>query len=414
MNNSATNIGSGESGSERKSPRLRESKLNENLRDRSNSLRSKFAKSASLKSGISESVRSLKDRQPKEIKKFRNICGRLVNDERVQAFIVFLIVANAIMMGVATFDFVTEDPEVLEIFEKIDMAFLYIFTIELALQFIYHLWHLFTNGWLLFDFIIIMMSWIFSDVQIIRAFRIFRALRLITRIEVMKNLVSALLSVVPKMLSIAALLLLVFYIFAVMFTSLFKKLNDEPDIIEYDYFGSIWDSLFTCFQFMTLDDWNPIAREVFVEYSWAWVPFIAFIVISGFIVVNLVIAVLCDAVSALHGDPDNGDGGEFLDEVWEEEDHIADMTGMDSGSVEGDGGSLSKKDHSRRPSLDSDDPIKSTVFLINNDRMVIKRKVDVMESQIEELTRLQNQTKNVLQFLTVHVKEAKERQARNS
>jgi hypothetical protein len=42
---------------------------------------------------------------------------------------------------------------------------------------------------LVFDLVIIVTSWTFSQVQIIRAFRIFRALRLITRVKVMKNLV---------------------------------------------------------------------------------------------------------------------------------------------------------------------------------------------------------------------------------
>ena len=75
------------------------------------------------------------------------------------------------------------------IFELVDKVFLIIFTVELGLQFIYHGWRLLLDGWLVFDLVIILTSWSFASVQIIRAFRIFRALRLITRIEVMKNLV---------------------------------------------------------------------------------------------------------------------------------------------------------------------------------------------------------------------------------
>jgi len=358
-------------------------------------------------------------RQPRTVRKFRNVCGRVVNDERVQVFIIFLIIVNAVMMGAATFDFVTDDPEVSDVFEAVDMVFLVIFTIELALQFIYHLWRLFIDGWLLFDFIIIMMSWVFSDVQIIRSFRIFRALRLITRIEVMKNLVSALLSVVPKMLAITMLLLLIFYIFAVMFTSLFKELYDDG-FLDFDYFGTIWDSLFTCYQFMTLDDWNPIAREVMVELSWAWFPMIAFIIISGFIVINLVIAVLCDAVSALHDDPEEGDGGEFLDEIWEEEDNITNLDGMLAGDpshdTSRDGHDDYRRDRKlvRRASHESlqglkDDPVKSAVSKINDERNLLKRRVDVVENQIEELTRLQSRTMQTLHFLISHVQEANER-----
>jgi hypothetical protein len=120
---------------------------------------------------------------------FRYWCGTIINDDRVQFFIVSLIAINAIMMGIGTFEFVTENPNVDRAFEMIDQIFLIIFTIELAMQAIYHSWKMLLDGWLVFDLVIIVTSWSFSQVQIIRAFRIFRALRLITRIKVMKNLV---------------------------------------------------------------------------------------------------------------------------------------------------------------------------------------------------------------------------------
>ena len=114
--------------------------------------------------------------------------GMLVNNSRVQVFIVILIVINAIMMGIATYDIVKKDPKTDSIFEIVDEIFLIIFTVELCLQFIYLGWRLLFDGWLLFDLVIIVTSWSFSSVQIIRAFRIFRALLLVTRIKIMKNL----------------------------------------------------------------------------------------------------------------------------------------------------------------------------------------------------------------------------------
>ena len=123
------------------------------------------------------------------VNQMRYRCGTIVNNENVQFFIVILIAVNAIMMGVGTFDFVTENPQIDDAFETTDKVFLIIFTIELCMQFVFHGWRLLLDGWLVFDLVVIAMSWSFSQVQIIRAFRIFRALRLITRIEVMKNLV---------------------------------------------------------------------------------------------------------------------------------------------------------------------------------------------------------------------------------
>ncbi|KAI2501652.1 hypothetical protein MHU86_12776 [Fragilaria crotonensis] len=235
------------------------------------------------------------------IKRFRLLCGAVVNHEKVQMGIVTLIGINAIMMGVATFDFVMEDPQVEHIFEQVDQAFLIVFTIELALQLIYHGFKLFLDGWLVFDFVIIVASWSLSSVQIIRAFRIFRALRLITRIKMMKNLVLAVFSVMPRMNAIGLLLGLIFYIFAVMMTQLFKDMYQDG-LTEEDYFSNLGISFFTLFQIMTLDDWANISRQVIEVYFWAWVLFFVFVTISGFIVVNLIIAVICDAVATLTED----------------------------------------------------------------------------------------------------------------
>ena len=169
------------------------------------------------------------------------------------------------------------------------------FTIELLLQFIYRGLALFTDGWLIFDFVIIIMSWSLESLQIVRTFRVFRALRLVTRVEVLKKLVMALFAVGPRMSAISALLLLIFYIYAVMMTILFGDLY-EQGYTEYDYFSRLDITLWSLFVIMTLD-WAEIARPVMAVYPWAWLPFISFIMVSSFIVYNLIIAVVCDAVS---------------------------------------------------------------------------------------------------------------------
>ena len=115
--------------------------------------------------------------------------GNLVNHPHVQLFIVTLIAVNAVMMGIATFDVVKDHPDTQEAFEITDRVFLVIFTVELCMQFFFHGWRLLQDGWLIFDLIIIVTSWAFAELQIVRAFRIFRALRLITRIAVMQNLI---------------------------------------------------------------------------------------------------------------------------------------------------------------------------------------------------------------------------------
>lgn len=223
--------------------------------------------------------------------KCRLFCGGLVNHEYVQIGIIVLILVNALLMGLATFDFVADDPQVDQIFQRVDKAFLVIFTIECAMQLVYLGASLFADGWLVFDLLIVVLSWSFESLQIIRAFRIFRAFRLITRVKPLRDLVLAIGAVMPRMYAIASLLLLIFYIFSVLFTELF---SDLP--LSDTYFKTLDTSLFTCMEMMTLE-WGDISREVMLYEPWAWAPFSAFIIITGFIVFNLIVAVVCDAVA---------------------------------------------------------------------------------------------------------------------
>mmetsp|Transcript_22710 Transcript_22710/g.37579 ORF Transcript_22710/g.37579 Transcript_22710/m.37579 type:complete len:375 (-) Transcript_22710:23-1147(-) len=288
---------------------------------------------------------------------FRLLCGAIINNDKVQLAIVLMIAINALMMGIGTFSFVTENEATNSAFELIDKIFLIIFTIELSFQLIFHGFKLFLDGWLIFDFIIIVVSWSFSSLQIIRAFRIFRALRLVTRIAVMKNLVLAVFSVMPRLAAINLLLLLIFYIFAVMFTQLFKNLKEDGHT-EEDYFSRLDRTLFTLFQIMTLDAWGDIAREVILVYNWAWLPFVVFVTISGFIVVNLIIAVICDAVSSLHLDVKAKMHGDF-----------------DAGEEYSEG------------TLDAP----------------VRDQVECIEEQVDELQRRQEQTMHTLDYLCKHL-----------
>lgn len=258
------------------------------------------------------------------VKRFRDFCGTCVNNTHVQTFIVFLILINAIMMGIATFDFVTKDPNVTSLFEVIDFVFLIIFTLELCFQCVYHGFSLFTDGWLVFDFVIIVISWSLASLRIVRSFRIFRALRLVTRIQVLKNLVTALFSVGPRMCGIGALLMLIFYIYGVMCTVLFKDLfaNEHTD---YDYFSRLDRSFWTLFVMMTLD-WTNVSRQVMKVYPSSWAVFVSFVMISSFMVYNLVIAVVCDSVAIIEASNKEDNMETLQNEEMENLGHVRELT----------------------------------------------------------------------------------------
>ena len=101
---------------------------------------------------------------------------------------------------------------------------------------------------------------------------------------------------------------LIFYISAVMATKLFASAFPE-------WFGSLWLSLYSLFQIMTLESWSMgIVRPVMEVYAFAWAFFVPFILIATFTMLNLFIAVIVSAMQAEHDAEQKADAGQAHDE----------------------------------------------------------------------------------------------------
>jgi hypothetical protein len=186
--------------------------------------------------------------------------GRIVNNQGFKRAVIGLIILDSLLMGIATFDFVTENSNVQNVFSALNTTFLALFTVELITRLLHHRTTFFTNGWIIFDTIVIGCSWISSFLTIVRTFRVVRSLRLATRLKRLRNMTLALYQVIPKMLSVTFVMALSFYIFSIMFTDLYKDLY-KNGYTDQDYFSSVPITAFTLFQMMTLDQWSMLDRN---------------------------------------------------------------------------------------------------------------------------------------------------------
>lgn len=209
-------------------------------------------------------------------------------------FIIGLIVVNAILLGVETSAAaMAVAGEWLILAEQLILA---LFVAELALKLIAKGLRFFRSGWNLFDFLIVAIALVpaAGPFQILRALRILRLLRLIGRIPRLRNVIEALLQSLPGIGWVAVLLIMIFYIFAVMGTQLFG--GDFPD-----RFGSVGASMYSLFQVMTLESWSEeIARPVMSAYPFAWLYFIVFILLSSFTMLNLFIGIIVSTMQSMH------------------------------------------------------------------------------------------------------------------
>jgi voltage-gated sodium channel len=223
-----------------------------------------------------------------------------------------LIVINAIILGLETVPWVMKDYA--DMLIAIDRVILGIFVIEIALRIYAHRLDFFRDAWSLFDFTVVVIALVPASgpFAVLRALRVLRVLRLLTLVPSMRRVVGALLSSIPGLSSIALVLLLIYYVFAVMATRLFGSAFPQ-------WFGSIGESLFSLFQIMTLESWSMgIVRPVMEVYPSAWIFFVTFILIATFTMLNLFIAII---VNAMHSFTEQ-EARETMDALTETREHI--------------------------------------------------------------------------------------------
>ncbi|MCQ0987011.1 ion transporter [Jiella marina] len=218
----------------------------------------------------------------------------LIETSAFERAIMALIILNAVTLGLETSERAMAAAGPLLI--AVDRLILAIFVIELAIRFYVRRLAFFRDPWRVFDLVVVGIALLpaTGNLSILRAFRILRVLRLIGTIPSMRRVVAGLLKAIPGMGSIALLLALIFYVFAVMATKLFGAAFP-------DWFGTLGGSAYSLFQIMTLESWSMgIVRPVMEAFPYAWAFFVPFIVITTFAVLNLFVGIIVDAMQSQH------------------------------------------------------------------------------------------------------------------
>lgn len=214
-----------------------------------------------------------------------------IESPRFDRSITALIVANAITLGIETSPPVAARfGDGLYAFDRLVLA---VFVVELLLRFFVHRGRFFRDPWRVFDFVVVGIAVIPAGgaFAVLRALRVLRVLRLVSLVPSMRRVIGALLKALPGMASIVGLLGLVLYVFAVMATKLYGAIAPE-------FFGTLGASLFTLFQVMTVEGWPDVARSVMMQSPYSWVFFVFYLLLATFMVLNLFIAVVVNAMQS--------------------------------------------------------------------------------------------------------------------
>ncbi|MFI7641215.1 ion transporter [Nonomuraea sp. NPDC049400] len=219
----------------------------------------------------------------------RERTAALLSRPSFQRFIVAVILLNAGTLGLETVPSVVASHG--HLLTAVDHAALYIFAAEMLAKLYVERSRFVRDPWNIFDTLIVAIAFVphSGGLSVLRSLRILRALRLLSVVPSLRRVVSALLRAMPGMSSIVVLLALVLYVAAVMATKLYGDTVPER-------FGSLPTSLFTLYQTMTGDDWGNIARDVMKTHPSAWIFFTIFILVCTFVVLNLFMAVVVNAM----------------------------------------------------------------------------------------------------------------------
>ena len=221
----------------------------------------------------------------------------------------------------------------------LDNIFNSIFLVELLIN-MYGSWFcaFWKSGWNLFDTLVVLVGVLsiskadlgaFSDLKMLRAFRVFR---LFKRIPALNKIITSLLRAIPGVINAFVIMLIVMCIYAILAVEYFKNFgNDEvfwtteqygigDDAIfvnssvtslsvrgmRYgeEYYGTFSRALFTLFQVLTGESWaEMVARPLLFgkpEWDSSWSVFgvatffTTFILLHQIVLVNVVVAVLLD------------------------------------------------------------------------------------------------------------------------
>jgi len=262
-----------------------------------------------------------------------SFCGRLAGNKKFEALTFFFIGLNAAYIGLdADYSARTGKPDDLydpktPIWSVImENVFCVYFTFEVLVRFIGYKEKRtsLTDGWFIFDGTLVTMmvleTWFFPMIgvggalaqfavlRLLRLLRISRMARLMKKVPELMIIIKGLIASFRSVGCTAILQVLILYVWSILFVSEYHEKYDELNPLSEEdpaaeinsFFGTMGKSMFSLFIYGTvLDDVTQCADAIRNTESMSMLAlFIIFILISSFTILNMLIGILCEVVSA--------------------------------------------------------------------------------------------------------------------
>jgi voltage-gated sodium channel len=228
-----------------------------------------------------------------ELKEYRiKWLARIVYSSQFELVIAFIILVNAVSLALLTMPEI--DPEVRKTLGELDRFALYIYLVELIMRLVSYgkrPWEFFRQGWNIFDFTIVVLSFgVFTgETIILRLLRIFRLIRIFRFLPEVRVLTSSVVKSLPPLMSVGVLIFLALFIYGMAGVYLFGE--QLPDS-----WGNITLALTSLFILLTLENFPNYLEEAVEVSPWALPFYLSYIFIVVFTVLNVLIGIVLNAM----------------------------------------------------------------------------------------------------------------------
>lgn len=221
------------------------------------------------------------------------VCARIAESPAFNIAIFAVILANAVVLGLETYDGVVREAGGL--LGTLNDVFLGIFVVELCIRLIgfgSRPQDFFRNGWNVFDFLVIAASFtpgLRENATLLRLARLARVLRIVRLLPDLRVLTIAIGRSIPGVASLGILAVLVLFIYGMVGWTIFDDHAPEQ-------YGTISEAMLTLFITLTLEnlpDQIALGREL---SEWTLLYFISYAMVAAFLIFNILIGVVINSL----------------------------------------------------------------------------------------------------------------------
>lgn len=222
----------------------------------------------------------------------RNSLARVVDSAWFTSAVLMVILANAVVLGLQTYDGVTREHGGL--LDLLNELFLAIFVVELALRLASYRrpQDFFRDPWNVFDFVVVGAAFVpglRENTTLLRLARLLRIVRVVRLLPELRVLVLAIARSLPPLLSMTVLTTLILFVYGMIGWLIFG--DEDPAV-----WGDIGQAMLTLFVLLTLENFPAHLERGMEIHSWSVLYFISFVLVAAFIILNVLIGVVLNSL----------------------------------------------------------------------------------------------------------------------